>query len=45
MSPERSHISLNKEFELFGKMYAKGVVPRTVAQGKSGNKMRGGRSD
>ena len=32
--PERSHSSLTKEVERFGKMYAKGVVPKTVAQGK-----------
>ena len=32
--PARSQSSLTKEVERFGKMYAKGVVPRTVVQGK-----------
>jgi hypothetical protein len=32
--PERSHSSLTKEVERFGGMYAKGVVPKTVSQGK-----------
>ncbi|KAF1352638.1 hypothetical protein EJ07DRAFT_136483, partial [Lizonia empirigonia] len=30
--PERSHSSLTKEVERFGKMYAKGVVPNTALQ-------------
>ncbi|KAL1594816.1 hypothetical protein SLS59_008629 [Nothophoma quercina] len=38
--PERSHSSLTKEVERFGKMYARGVVPKTVVQAKGGKKAR-----
>jgi hypothetical protein len=40
--PERSHSSLTKEVERFGKMYSKGVVPKTTLQAvgrKKGRKM------
>ncbi|KAJ4350895.1 hypothetical protein N0V95_004343 [Ascochyta clinopodiicola] len=30
--PERSHSSLTKEVERFGKMYSKGIVPKTTSQ-------------
>lgn len=36
--PERSHSSLTKEVERFGKIYSKGVVPQTSLQ--SANKKR-----
>lgn len=39
--PERSHSSLTKEVERFGRAYRRGVVPRTVVQGKSVRKGRG----
>ncbi|XPS69757.1 hypothetical protein M3J07_002005 [Ascochyta lentis] len=38
--PERSHSSLTKEVERFGKMYSKGVVPKTTVQGEGKRKAR-----
>lgn len=43
--PERSHSSLTKEVERFGGMYAKGVVPKTVSQGKGGKKGKGRKAE
>jgi hypothetical protein len=40
--PERSHSSLTKEVERFGKQYSKGVVPKTSLQYGS-KKLRKGR--
>ena len=43
--PERSHSSLTKEVERFGKMYTKGVVPKTAVQAKSGKKAKGKKAE
>lgn len=40
LRPERSHSSLTKEVERFGKVYSKGVVPKTTLQGKGMKKQK-----
>ncbi|KZM28776.1 uncharacterized protein EKO05_0006117 [Ascochyta rabiei] len=45
--PERSHSSLTKEVERFGKMYSKGIVPKNTSQGmeKTKEKTKGKKTE